>query len=240
MIKNKKPFHFKQFKIYQDQTAMKVGTDGVLLGAWADIKSDKDILDIGTGTGLIAIMSAQKNKKSQITGIEIEELAYKQAVENCNLCSWSNRIKIHHQSLQEFTLNPDLKFDHIITNPPFFTSDNISKNKARDIARNTDTLSQDDIIQSLEILLTFNGKLSIILPVNEGELFQEKIKQKAYHLNRLTNVKPKKEKRIERLIMEFSKEKKEFITTELIIQKEKRNDWTKEYIELTKDFYLKM
>lgn len=239
--KTAKPFLFKQFRIYHDRCAMKVGTDGVLLGAWVNVKSDNQILDIGTGSGLIAIMAAQKNETAKITGIEINKAAAIQAKENTMISPWKNRLGIQHISLQEFTIKTHHKFDHIISNPPFFKKGTSTKSIERNQARQTYTLSFEDIISSAKVLLGPFGKISVILPPLEAEQFISIAQKNNYHLHRQLNIKPKKDKKTERILMEFQQKKTEKIDKkELVIQHEKRNDWTDDYIQLTRDFYLKM
>jgi tRNA1Val (adenine37-N6)-methyltransferase len=242
-MKNKsiKPFLFKQFKIYHDHCAMKVGTDGVLLGAWTYLATDNQVLDIGTGSGLIAIMTAQKNTTAQIIGIEIDEAAALQAQENAKNSPWKNRLNIQHISLQEFVIKNNIIFDHIISNPPFFKKGTSTKSAERNQARQTYTLTFEDIILSAKKLLSLSGKISVILPPLEAELFISIANRNNFYLNRQLNIKPKKEKSIERVLMEFSQKKiAEIEIKELIIQHEQRNDWTDDYIQLTGDFYLKM
>lgn len=220
---------------------MKVGTDGVLIGAWADISTDNQILDIGTGSGLIAIMAAQKNTAAEIIGIEIDEPAALQAQENAAISPWKDRLNIQHISLQKFIIANRIKFDHIISNPPFFKKGTSTKSIERNQARQTYTLTFEDIILATKELLSSLGKMSIILPPLEAELFISIAKKNNFHLNRQLNVKSKKEKNIERILMEFSQNQVDKIEIkELIIQHEQRNDWTEDYIKLTKDFYLKM
>ncbi len=241
MKKDKRqPFRFKQFSIADDMCAMKVGTDGVLLGAWAKTESAKRILDIGTGSGLIAIMSAQKNKTAEITGIEIEKNAAMQAQENCRISPWNNRLEIIHIPLQDYFVSEEEKFDYIISNPPFFNTYNSAIKNNRNIARQTDFLSQDDLIKGISELLSQDGKCAIILPHEEGMDFIEKLITNGFFIQRLTEVHPKKNKKIERILIEFSKCKSTLEKNKLIIQHEKRNDWTADYIKLTHEFYLKM
>ncbi len=238
--KNNTSFQFKQFSIEHDRCAMKVGTDGVLLGAWANIENAKNILDIGTGSGLISIMMAQRNKNAHIVGVEIDKNAALQAQENINNSPWKDRLKIIHQSIQNYTQETLFLFDHIISNPPFFS---VQENKidARKIARQTLTLNDLDLIDTSIQLLKKEGKLSIILPFTEGNYFINEAAKRNLFLSKKTNVYPKKDKPIERLLLEFKKsETKNILNDSIIIQKEKRNDWTQEYIQLTQAFYLKM
>lgn len=241
MSKRKKPFLFKQFQIFHDECAMKVGTDGVLIGAWTDVSTAKTILDIGTGTGLIAIMSAQKNSIAEIDAIDIDSAAYYQAIKNVNLCQWKDRIRVHHLSVQDFTeQKKNTSYDVIVCNPPFFNAGTASNKQKRQIARHTNTLSYGDLIVSVDKLMSVEGKFSLILPRVEGVEFQKMANQKGLYLCRLTEVQSKKDKPVERLLMEFQREKKQIIKNQLTIQFEARNDWTPDYIDLTKAFYLKM
>lgn len=240
-MKKAKPFHFKQFLIHHDQCAMKVGTDGVLLGAWANVLEDEHVLDIGTGSGLISIMLAQRNATAHITGIEIDESAARQALSNASLSPWKERLEMLHFSFQDFISMTEKKFNHIVSNPPFFQEGTNTSSKERNMARQTVSLTFEEIISGANQLLLENGKLSIILPVAESRLFYKIAIQYGFNLNRKLNVKSKKEKNIERILMEFSKKEKIPLKEKtLIIQHEKRNDWTDSYIELTGDFYLKM
>jgi len=236
-----KPFRFKQFAIFHDECAMKVGTDGVLIGAWADVAKASSILDIGTGTGLIAIMAAQKNEFAQIYGIDIDESAYFQALKNVNLCPWKERIGVKKIALQDFqNQNGENSFDAIITNPPYFVAGTKAPVQKRHIARHVAMLPHVELLKSVEILLSENGKFSIILPYQEGNNFQKLATEFSLYLTRICEVRSKKGKPVERLLMEFKKEEIPIIRKELIIQYEARNSWTPDYIELTKAFYLKM
>ena len=241
MSRAKKPFLFKQFQIFHDECAMKVGTDGVLIGAWVEVINAKIVLDIGTGTGLMAIMMAQKSAGARIDAIDIDSAAYHQALKNVDLCQWKDRIRIYNQSVQDFTSQQTaFQYDRIVCNPPFFNAGTASNISNRQIARHTNTLSYDDLIDAVCKLLSFNGKFSLILPRLEGLEFQKIAIAKGLYLTRLTEVQSKKDKPVERLLMEFQREAQQMVKSQLVIQYEGRNDWTPDYIALTKDFYLKM
>ncbi len=229
-------FQFKKFSIQQKSTAMKVGTDGVLLGAWSNI-SEENILDIGTGTGLIAIMLAQKTENSIIDAVELEVEAYKEAQQNIKNSKWANRITANNCAIQNYTT--DKKYDLIISNPPFFTASTKAPNSDRNSARHTDDLSFKDLIEAVVKLLKLNGTLSLILPVTEAEHFIDLAKQKQLFLYRKCIVKPNPTKPAKRTLMEFSFSPNDVIQEELTIETETRHQYTKEYISLTKDFYLK-
>jgi len=230
------PFQFKHFSISQDNTAMKVGTDGVLLGAWS-AATDGNVLDIGTGTGLIAIMLAQRSKTALIDAVEVETEAYHQAKENIFACNWTNRISALHISIQKF--RPTKKYDLIISNPPFFVASTKAPNQERNTARHTDTLSFDDLIAAVNQLLHADGVFSLILPINEADLFTDLATIQQLFLNRKCIIKPNPTKPAKRVLMEFSFSKTDILFEELTIETDTRHHYTKEYISLTKEFYLK-
>lgn len=234
---NRKPFQFKQFKIYHDRCSMRVGTDGVLLGAWANLSNTQSILDIGTGTGLIAIMAAQRNEIAKIDAVEIEDNAFEQALENITKCNWNERISVHHQSIQNFSVSTKTQYDIIISNPPFFLAGSKSDNHARNLARHAHSLTQNDLLEAVQKLLSPEGIFAVILPINEGLDFIEIAVKFSLFVNRLTHVKPKINKPFERLLIEFSRIKKERIENKLIIQYDNRNHYTPDYVDLTKQFY---
>ena len=228
-------FQFKEFKIIQEKSAMKVGTDGVLLGSWVSSKTFDNILDIGCGTGLITLMLAQRNLKSNITGIEIDKTASQEAQLNITNSDWNKRIDIIHTSLQKF--NTTTKFDIIVSNPPFFT-----KNKSqqrRDIARHTNTLSFEELIQNSVNLLSDQGIFSVIIPKDSEANFYKIATLNKLYCNRVCYIKGNKKAKVKRVMIEFSFFKSKTITEHLTIEKS-RHQYTDEYIQLCKDFYLKM
>ncbi len=229
-------FQFKQFTVQQQKTAMKVGTDGVLLGAWATIKAG-NILDIGTGTGLIALMLAQRNKTALIDAIELEENAFLQAKENVKNCIWKEKISVYHCDIQLF--NPKIKYDLIITNPPFFVNSTKAPNTLRNKARHTDTLSFSTLVDVVKRLLKPDGVFVLILPSLAAQQFVELAEKQYLFLTKQCSIKPNFTKPTKRMMMEFSFRKSVLIFEEIIIETEKRHNYTQEYISLTQDFYLK-
>lgn len=229
-------FAFKQFTIVQDQCAMKVGTDGVLLGAWATPKSGL-VLDIGTGTGLIALMLAQRIKNAQIDAIEIEENAVLEAQQNVVNSKWNDRIKIIPSSLQSYF--PNLQYDLIVSNPPFFTNAFQPKKTDRATARHTNNLTFDELILNAFRLLKTNGIFALVLPINEAVQFIEKAQLHHFFLRRKCEVKPNLLKAPKRVLLEFVKTKPiKIIEENLTIETNKRHHYTTEYEELTSSFYL--
>lgn len=231
-------FKFKQFVINQEKTAMKVGTDGVLLGAWADCLDKKNILDIGAGTGLISLMLAQRNENAKIHAIEIEKEASCQAKENIDNSIWENRISVENISFQKFYENTNEKYDLIVSNPPYFINSLKNPKKEKTLARHSDFLPYEEIILGSSKILNEKGLLSVILPINESLLFVKLAEEKSLFCIRKTEIKPNYNKTSKRLLLEFSFEKKETKTDILTIETDQRHSYTEEYKRLTKDFYL--
>ena len=233
-------FEFKQFRINQEGSAMKVGTDGVLLGAWADVKDAMRILDVGTGTGLIAIMMAQRSDENvSIDAVEIDTSSYQQAVDNFQACRWKSRIQAYHMSFQDFCDREHGKYDAIVSNPPYFMNGLKAKGESRTQARKADHLPFEDLLVGAKHLLNDSGKLSVILPVEEGEYFERLARLNEFYLKRKVSVLPNPGKAAKRYMFEFSLEKYEPEYSELIVENGKRHVYSPEYISLTKDFYLK-
>ncbi len=233
-------FEFKQFRINQDGSAMKVGTDGVLLGAWADVSNANRILDIGTGTGLIAIMMAQRTKKdAKIDAVEIESSSYQQAVNNFSNCLWTSKIDAFHLSFQDFCQRTTIKYDAIVSNPPYFLNGLKAKGESRTQARHADHLPFNVLLEGAFKLLNETGTLAVILPVEEGEYFERLARLTGFYLRRKISVFPNPGKPVKRYLLEFCMKKWESEFSELIVENGQRHVYSPEYINLTKDFYLK-
>jgi tRNA1Val (adenine37-N6)-methyltransferase len=233
-------FQFKQFTIQQDKCAMKVGTDGVLLGAWAPVDHRPfSILDIGAGTGLIALMLAQRSHAEQIDAIEIDDDAYEQAVDNFENSPWGDRLFCYHAGLDEFMDEPEDEYDLIVSNPPFYTDGYFSGDEQRDKARFTESLPFEDLVEASALLLSETGVLAVIIPSKEEAHFIGLAKEDDLFPFKITRVKGTPETEIKRSLIAFSRTQKETVIDELTIETA-RHKYTDEYISLTKDFYLKM
>ncbi len=237
------PFQFKEFAIHQDKTAMKVGTDAVLLGAWCSLsKHPSTILDIGAGTGIVALMLAQRSDATTIDAIEIDENGYEQCVENFERSNWSDRLFCYHSSFEEFMNemeDEEEKYDLIISNPPFYTDAFETENKARNKARFTSSLTFENLLLGVSKTLSESGEFSVIIPFKEEESFIQIAHQNNLFLNSICRVKGTANSEIKRSLLCFSFDKKETQEEVLIIEKD-RHQYTEAYINLTKDFYLKM
>ena len=238
-----KPFQFKEFSVNQDKTAMKIGTDAVLLGAWADITRQPDsILDIGSGTGVISLMLAQRTNAMTIDAVEIDEHAYEQTVENFEQSDWGDRLFCYNASFQEFAkemTEDEETYELIISNPPFYTDSFETNDDARNKARFTSALSFEDLLNGVANILAKKSDFVTIIPFKEEADFIALAKQNNLFLNRVCHVRGTPESDIKRSLLSFSFEEtkllKEMLTIEIA-----RHEYTEAYKELTKDFYLKM
>lgn len=219
---------------------MKVGTDGVLLGAWCPVEGIGKALDIGTGTGLIAIMLGQRNPEVVIHAVEIDPEACRQAAENMASTPWCDRLYIHEESIQDFSRSKDKSFDLIVSNPPFFTGGTFSDQQDRNSVRHTVKLPHGDLLRAVRDLLSEDGRFCVVLPLIEGLRFKELAATYHLYCTKVTEVLPKADRPVERLLMQFEWVEKACTTDQLVIQKEARNEWTDEYVAMTKDFYLYM
>ena len=237
---SQKPFVFKEFSVNQDRCAMKIGTDAVLLGAWTSLQNNPtSILDIGAGTGVLALMLAQRSKAELIDAIEIDDNAYEQCVENFENAPWSDRLFCYHASLDEFADEIEAPYDLIISNPPFYSEDYKTSSNQRDMARFSDALPFDHLLKNVSKLLSENGSFSVIIPFKEEQSFVVLASNFNLFPSRICHVKGHPNSEIKRSLLDFSFRENNIITEQLIIETN-RHQYTQEYINLTQDFYLKM
>ncbi|MFX0555601.1 tRNA1(Val) (adenine(37)-N6)-methyltransferase [Maribacter sp. CXY002] len=235
-----KPFKCKQFTVNQDRCAMKIGTDGILLGAWTPLNNNPcSILDIGAGTGIISLIMAQRSNAELVDAIEIDENAYEQCVGNFEASPWGDRLFCYHAGLDEFVDEIDDTYDLIVCNPPFYTEVVTTGNKQRDLARQNSFLPFDELLQGVSILLSEAGSFTVIIPFKEEIQFIAIAKKIGLFPSKITRVKGNTTSEVKRSLLEISKKEMTVEIRELIIEKE-RHVYTEEYINLTRDFYLKM
>ena len=231
-------FQFKQFSISQDKSAMKVGTDGVLLGAWTPLKTkDHYVLDIGTGTGLIALMLAQRNPKAIIDAIEIESNAFTEAKLNFENSIWTDRLNAFNVNLKSFDTHH--KYDLIVSNPPYFTDTFKEKATKRTLARHVDNLSFKELIEHVIRLLKKEGACAFIVPCSQETDFISLAQEQGLYPQKITRVKGRKSVLVKRSLLYFTKTEVECVEDEIVIEID-RHIYTQDYINLTKSFYLKM
>ena len=226
-------FRFKRFAVEQDGVAMKVGTDGVLLGAWADCSTAKRVVDIGTGTGVIALMIAQRSDAERVVGIDIDAAAAECAAANFAASPWSDTLEAVQISAQEFTGE---KFDLILSNPPYFVDSLLCPDSQRTTARHTTELTFEQLDKAVCRLMSSNGKFALILPTEQMERY---IGLTSLNLVRRCDVHPVEGGAVKRVMAEFAFELQDVVTESIAIERGRRGDYTEQYVTLTKDFYLK-
>jgi len=233
-------FKFKQFTVQQDRCAMKIGTDGVLLGAWVSLDNNPEsILDIGAGTGILALQLAQRSFAETIEAIEIDEDAFEQCVENFEASPWGDRLFCYHASAQEFANEVEEEYDLIISNPPFYSDDYKSDDSARNTARFESSLPFRDLAIMAFQFLSEDGIFALILPKKEEDNFIELASEVGLFPKRICRVRGTTTSEVKRSLLEFSFQKTEIIYEELTIEIS-RHVYTEKYKNLVKDFYLKM
>lgn len=231
-----KSFEFKQFKVEGGYSGMPVSTDGVLLGAWCELDKIKTLLDIGTGTGLLALMAAQRNANLIVSAIDINTEAIAAAQYNFEQSAWAKRLTLYHGDVLSYQFTQP--FDAIVCNPPYFNSGEQSKFEQRAIARHTDTLNHLDLLARCYSLLQPDGYACFVLPTVEGNQFIELATATGWSLQKLCHVKPNQEKAENRLLFQLGKRATNLEENHLNIRD--KQSYSDEFIALTKDFYLKM
>ncbi|MEP2936189.1 MAG: methyltransferase [Gilvibacter sp.] len=234
------PFKFKQFEVAQDRCAMKIGTDAVLLGAWVSLDANPDsILDIGAGTGVIALQLAQRAMAELIDAVEIDADAYEQCTHNFESSPWADRLFCYHAAIQEFASEIDEKYDLIVSNPPFYSDEYKSGDAKRDVARFNDALPFDHLVVCATHLLSENGIFALIIPSKEELQFLESASKAGLFVQRRCGVFGNKDSKEKRVLLQLCKTKQSPKLETLIIETT-RHEYTPEYVSLVKDFYLKL
>lgn len=233
-------FHFKRCSITQEEVAHPVGTDGVLLGAWADVSGARHILDIGTGTGVVCLMLAQRTEQFQevlLDAVEMHSGSARCAAQNFAASPWAERLRVWEMSVQAFAPNRASQYDLIVSNPPFFTETTMAPDETRRLGRHTATLSQSDLLLSTRQMLAPGGRFCVILPVKEGRKLCELSVPLGLYCTREVAVQSRREKPVERLLLQFERDPYRFRREALLIH-ENGMEYSIEYQALTADFYL--
>lgn len=231
-------FTFKHFFAAHDRCAMKVGTDGVLLGAWTPLRPAGRVLDIGTGCGLIALMVAQRTDPGVlIDALELDETAATQATENCAQSLWSQRLRVIHGDILHYACTAGLCYDLIVSNPPYFPIGIPSRSTLRDQARYTATLTHEHLLAAARRLLTPDGLFTLVLPLGIGEQLIQAAGRHGWHLRYRTDVADRADKPPHRVLLGFSLAAGQLTASTLILRADPQR-YSTEYRALTKDFYL--
>ena len=232
-----KTFRFKQFAVLNDRTAMKVGTDGVLLGAWCPVEGAQRVLDVGTGCGVIALMVAQRNGEALIDGIDIDPGAIEEAALNFAASPWSGRLTAMMADFNHMTGND--RYDLIVSNPPYFTDSLLPPDAARTLARHTGSLSYRQLIEGAAQRLTDGGMLALISPTEAEGAIIETAAFASLPVKNITRVLPVEGAAVKRVLWLLSRREMPYREEDLTIA-HRDGSFTSEYIALTRDFYLKM
>lgn len=235
-----KDFQFKKFSIRQQKSAMKVGTDGVLLGAWTPVSEPSYILDIGAGTGLLSLMLAQRTEQSIIHAVEVDTEAFEECFHNFYNSIWKERLQVYLSDIQCFTSKVSFKYDVIISNPPYFTENIFSEQQKRNLARFTQSLPFEDLLFCVSQLLTQQGYFSVVIPYQREKIFIELAHKYQLFPTKITHVKGNIQASIKRSLLLFSRVKTENVSVSEIIIEKQRHVYTDAYIDLTQDFYLNL
>ncbi|MGC8802935.1 MAG: tRNA1(Val) (adenine(37)-N6)-methyltransferase [Bacteroidales bacterium] len=238
--KRRRPFVFKQFTIYHDRCAMPLSTDSILLGAWVSIDTDRYLLDVGSGCGIISLMLAQRNPLCTIDAIEIDFESYQQGLENINASRWVGRIHAYHNNFVDYVRQCTQKYDHVVCNPPFFQHDLQSPHSHRTIARHAHSLSFAELINGATAILSDQGKLSVIIPYSgKDDFIRECLKNDLFCI-RATGVRSTIRMPFMRSLFTFARVPRPLEETILTLYHNGPKQPTAEYAQLTKAFYLKM
>lgn len=229
-------FRFKQFTVYHDRCAFKVGTDGVLLGAYASAAGASRILDIGTGSGLIALMLAQRSD-AHITAVEPDHDSWQQACENINSSKWSDRIEVLNTPIQNF--HPEHRYDLIVSNPPYFSDSLLNPDSRKAAARHDHDLTRAELLSSAARLISDKGSFQVIMPWVEGNLLIADASDHKFFCTAMLKIRPLPTSEINRIIITFSRTRERVTERFLTVEHGKRHEFTEDYIRLTKEYYLK-
>lgn len=230
-------FQFKQFTIHQERCALKVGTDGVLLGAWAYMEGAKRILDIGTGTGLLALIAAQRNAMALIDAVEIDDASAEQAAENVAASPWADRIRVHRMDARRMKASEP--YDLIICNPPFYPGEMSSADERVGVAKHGAGLAFQELIEVVDRLLAPHGRLNVILPKNRVLDFDGDAEQAGLNASRKCDVRYLASRPPKRMLLEFKRGEQATMNEELIVEESGAFDYSKRYRELLSDLMLK-
>ena len=220
---------------------MKIGTDAVLLGAWCPIDNNPiSVLDVGAGTGILSLMIAQRSNAEQIDALEIEENAYEECFSNFENSPWSDRLFCFHAGLDEFVDEPEDEYDLIISNPPFYSEDFKTESSERDLARFQEAMPFEDLVEAADLLLSENGIFAVVIPFKEEERFIDLCASVELFPIKVTRVKGSHTTPIVRSLLAFKRFELPVLVADELVVEINRHEYTNEYINLTKEFYLKM
>lgn len=232
-----RPFFFKKFGLFHHRSTMKIGTDAIILGRWVEVSENDDVLDIGTGCGLLPLMLAQKGIKSA-DAVEIDRESFEEAAQNFSNSAWKSRLSAINEDVNEYAGRCEKKYDLIVSNPPFYFGDNIPEKAKKGLARHTNTLSYNDLLQSVKKLIKPDGRFALVLPAIESKTFLKEAQNQGFYLKKQMEIVPIEGKEPNRINMQLVVNQVDTIETETFVLRHKDHAFTKEYKEFLKDYYL--
>ncbi len=232
-----RPFHFQQFSLHHHRSTMKVGTDAVLLALWTDLDSVRSVLDIGTGCGIIPLLLAARSTSVKIDAVELDADSFEEATENFSVSPFADRLRVFHSDINHFVPLFGKKYDLVISNPPFFINDHRPKHAGRKMARHTDTLSYQQLVEASWRLMKPGGRFSIVLPYRESKVFLEQAGQSRFHLQQKMLIFPKPCREPNRVNLLLGTSQTVPVTEKFIIRDE-HGIFTHQYIDMVKNYYL--
>ena len=232
-----RPFFFKKFALFHHHSTMKIGTDAIMLARWVEVSNTDEVLDIGTGCGLIPLMLAQKGIKSA-DAVEIDKDSYDEAAQNFGNSAWKSQLFAIHEDIKEYVAHCDKKYDLIVSNPPFFFGDNIPEKAKKGLARHTNTLSYSDLLSSVKKLIKSDGRFALVLPAIESKVFLKEAENQGFYLKKEMKIVPIEGKEPNRINMQLVVNQVDSVESETFVMRTPDHVFTKEYKEFLKDFYL--
>lgn len=232
-----RPFFFKKFGLFHHRSTMKIGTDAILLARWTEVSDNDDVIDIGTGCGLIPLMLAQKGIKSA-DAVEIDNDSYEEAAQNFSNSAWNSRLSAIHDDIKHYAEICEKKYDLVVSNPPFYFGDNIPEKAKKGLARHTNTLSYNDLLSSVKKIMKPEGRFSLVLPAIESKTFLKDAENQGFYLEKELLIVPIEGKEPNRINMQLVVNQVDSIKTETFVLRHPDHSFTKEYKDFLKDYYL--
>ncbi len=232
-----RPFFFKKFGLFHHRSTMKIGTDAILLARWTEVSDNDDVIDIGTGCGLIPLMLAQKGIKSA-DAVEIDNDSYEEAAQNFSNSAWNSRLSAIHDDIKHYAEICEKKYDLVVSNPPFYFGDNIPEKAKKGLARHTNTLSYNDLLSAVKKIMKPEGRFSLVLPAIESKTFLKDAENQGFYLEKELLIVPIEGKEPNRINMQLVVSQVDNIKTETFVLRHPDHSFTKEYKDFLKDYYL--
>lgn len=232
-----RPFFFKKFALFHHRSTMKIGTDAIILGRWVEVSENDEVLDIGTGCGLLPLMLAQKGIKS-VDAVEIDRESFEEAAQNFANSAWNSRLFAINEDVKDYAARCPKKYDLIVSNPPFYFGDNIPEKDKKGLARHTNTLSYKDLLRSVQKMLKPDGRFALVLPAIESRTFLKEAENQGFFIKKEMKIVPIEGKEPNRINMQLIVNQVDITESETFVLRHQDHSFTKEYKDFLKDYYL--